>query len=302
MVETVGLVDPLLLLLGFLFLPILLARTTPHLGYSSLGLFPDAPGVSVWPRLAGWTMGLGICLLLLALARPQWGHAIETERLQARDIILAVDLSGSMQAHLSAGGGTKIDLAKEAAIRFLERREGDRVGLLVFGDETYGSWPLSGDLDVIREKIHALRPDLGGTDLAEPLERALAHLEELGQSNAKAIILVTDGEAAFPAHLRQEIQAKLVAMGVHLYLLGIQLSDSAPILDLVSRSGGRVWKVSKADEFWIGFQEIDRLEPSVIVVEKRLTHRDLYPWFALGGLAFLSLAIMVGAILAPQIA
>lgn len=294
------LADPLLLLLGLLFVPLLLARARPHLGYSNLGLFGDAPRVPLWARVPSWAMGLGICLLLVALARPQWGHAIETERLRARDIILAIDLSGSMQTDLRAGGGTKIDLAKEAAIRFLERRQGDRVGLLVFGSETYGSWPLSSDLDVIRQKIRALRPDFGGTDLAKPLEQAVKHFEELGQSGARAIILVTDGEAPIPAPLRREIQAKLTALGIHLYLLGIDLGDPADILDLVARSGGRVWTVSKADEFWNRFQEIDRLEPSVVVVETRLVHRDVYAWFALGGLACLTLAV-AGAAVAPRI-
>ncbi|MBI4610027.1 MAG: VWA domain-containing protein [Candidatus Rokubacteria bacterium] len=245
-------------------------------------------------------MGLGICLLLVALARPQWGQAVEKERFQARDIILAIDLSGSMADDLRAGGGRKIDLAKEAALAFVERRRGDRIGLLVFGNETYGSWPLSSDLEIIREKIRELRPDLGGTDLAKPLEHALTHFQQLGQSNAKAIILVTDGEAPVPTPLRQEIQAKLTAIGIHLYLLGIDLGESADILDLVSRSGGRVWNVNRAAEFWSRFQEIDRLEPSLVVVEKRLIHRDLYAGFTLGGLACLTLAI-VGATLAPRI-
>lgn len=297
----VRLADPLLLLFGLLFLPVLLARARPHLGYSNLGLFGDTPRAWVWPRLPAWTMGFGICLLLLALARPQWGHVIETERLQARDIILAVDLSGSMQDDLKAGGARKIDLAKEAAIRFLERRQGDRVGLLIFGHETYGSWPLSSDLEVIREKIRALRPDLGGTDLATPLDKALAHLQEIGQSKTEAIILVTDGEASLPPHRRQAIQTKLTAMGVRLYLLGIELSDSAEIVDLVSRSGGRIWHLNKAPEFWDRFQEIDRLEPSVVVVEKGLIHRDLSSWFTLGALAFLALGIIGRAIVGPRI-
>lgn len=294
------LADPLLLLLGLLSLPLLLPRARQHLGYSSLRLFGDALRAPWWTRLPAWAMGLGICLLLVALARPQWGQAVQSERLQARDIILVIDLSGSMQTEPTAGGGTKIDLAKEAALRFVDRRKGDRVGLLVFGDETYGSWPLSSDLEAVREKIRTLRPDLGGTDLVKPVRKALAHFQEAGQSNAKAIILVTDGEAPIPPDLRQEIKTKMTAMNVHLYLLGIGLGDSADIVDLVNRSGGRVWRVNQAEEFWDRFQEIDRLEPSVVVVEKRLTHRDLFPWFTLGGLGFLSLAV-VGAALVTRI-
>lgn len=294
------LADPLLLLLGLLFLPILLSRARPRLGYSSLSFFGDTQRAPVWARLPDWAMGLGICLLLVALARPQWGQAVETEQFHARDIILAIDLSGSMASDLRAGGGRKIDLAKEAAFRFVERRQGDRVGLLVFGSETYGSWPLSLDLEVIREKIRALQPDLGGTDLGKPLQKALAHFQELGQSSARALILVTDGEAPLPASLRQEIQTKANAMGVHLYLLGIDLGDSADAVDLVRRSGGRVWSVNKAEEFGGRFREINRLEPSDVVVETRLIHRDLYTWFTLGGLACLALAI-VGTTLAPRI-
>jgi len=297
---TVRLADPLLLLLGLIFLPLLLPGARPHLGYSSLRLFGDALRAPWWTRLPTWAIGLGICLLLVALARPQWGQAVEKERLQARDIILVVDLSGSMQTALTVGGGTKVELAKEAAVRFVDRRKGDRVGLLVFGDQTYGSWPLSSDLEVVREKIRTLRADLGGTDLVKPLQKALAHFQEVGQSNARAIVLVTDGEAPIPADLRQEIETKLTAMNVHFYLLVIGLGDVADIVDLVSRSGGTVWRVSEAEEFWRRFQDIDRLEPSLVVVEKGLIHRDLYPWFTLGGLGVLSLAV-VGAALVPRI-
>lgn len=296
------LADPIFLLLALLWLPVLLTGARPHLGYSNLGLFGEAAGAPVWARLPNWAMVLGICLLLVAVARPQWGQAVERERREARDIILALDLSGSMQTELRSGGGPKIDLAKAAALRFVDRRQGDRVGLLVFGHETYGSWPLSLDLEVIRDKILDLRPDLGGTDLAKPLERALAHFRELGQSTAKAVILVTDGEAPIPPQLRDELQKELAAMDVRVYLLGIDLGGSADIVDLVSRSGGRVFvfDLRKAEDFASAFEEIDRLEPSVVVVEKRVSHVELYPRFALGGLALLSLAV-VGATMAPRI-
>lgn len=294
------LADPPFLLLGLLFLPALLARRKPHLGYSTLALFGDAHHVPVWARFPGWAIGLGIGLLLIALARPQWGQAVELERREARAIILAIDLSGSMQSSVGTGGRTKIDRAKEAALRFVERRQGDRVGLFVFGNETYGSWPLSTDLPVIREKIRALQPDLGGTDLARPLRAALAHVQDLARSQAKAVILVTDGEAAIPAGLREEIQTEVTAMNVHLHLVGIDLPDSADIVDLVNGSGGRVWRIDDAEELWGPFQEIDRLEPSLVTVETRRVRRDLHPWFTLGGLACLSVAVL-GASLAPRV-
>lgn len=294
------LADPLLLLLGLLFLPFVVRRVRPHLGYSNVGLFDGAPWIGPWARLPDWATGIAIALLLTALARPQWGQVVTSERREARDIIVAVDLSGSMQGDVVAGEGKKIDAAKEAVLRFLGRRQGDRVGLLVFGNDAYGSWPLSSDLSVVRQKVHALEADLGGTDLAKPLRRALAHLQEVGQSEARAIILVTDGEAPIAADIKREIQAKLAAMNVHLYLLGIDLPESADVIDLVARSGGRVWRVNQAEDLWGAFQDIDRLEPSAVTVETRRVHRDLYPWFTLGGLAFLGAAV-AGATLAPRI-
>lgn len=294
------LVDPPLLLLGLLFLPTLLALGRPDLGYSHPALFGDRPRVPVWARLPGWAMGLGIGLLLVSLARPLGGQVMEQERLRARDIILAIDGSGSMQGNLGAGEGTRIALAREAALRFVERRQGDRVGLLVFGDETYGSWPLTGDLEVIRDRIRAVQADLGGTDLVKPFEAALGHLRDLGQSPALALILVTDGEAPISPDRRRALQAALAEMGVRAYLLGVRLRETADVVELVRGSGGRVWNVEDADGFRRAFEEIDRLEPAEVVVERRLVHRELHPWFTLGGLALLSVGI-VGAIVAPRV-
>lgn len=228
-------------------------------------------------------------------------QTMEEEHVLARDIILVMDLSGSMQTDLKAGGGKKIDLAKEAALRFVERRRRDRIGLLVFGDETYGSWPLSTDLEVIREMLRGLKPDLGGTDLAKPLEKALRHLQEFGQSKARAIILVTDGQAAIPADRRYEILSRAQMTGARLYLMGIELEPAADIVELVTQAGGTVWTLTEAEEFKERFRELDRLEPSVVVTQTRASHRDVFSWLAMGGLALLALAIISRATFALQL-
>jgi len=64
--------------------------------------------------------------------------------------------------------------------------------------------------------------------------------------------------------------------------------------------GGRVWNVEEADGFRRTFEEIDRLEPAEVVVERQLVHRELHPWFTLGGLALLAVGI-VGTAVAPRV-
>jgi len=282
----IRLADPSFLLLGLIFLPFLLKKKGAFLGYSHLPLLETGKGSRLLQCLPQVLLATTIALLLLGLARPQWQRVIERERFLARDIILIVDLSHSMENSVkdtfkATGGPRKIDIAKKAALQFIEKRKNDRIGLLVFGDETFGSWPLTRDLGLISKKLGRLGATFyGGTNLVQPFLRAMEHFREMGQSGSRILVFLSDGESTIRSMMKEIIIAKMKKMDIRLYLLGINLKkENSDILEIVDGIRGRFIAVDSPGELTAAFDEIDRLEPSTIEMETQGESRELYPIF-----------------------
>src|SRR3990172_1328159 len=172
----IRLANPSFLFIGVIFLALFFKkREVAFLGYSHLNLLEGEKGPRFWHPLSKFLMVLAILLMVVGFARPQWNSLVRQKSFLARDILLVMDLSYSMESRFEGSDGPrKIDVAKSAAARFIERREGDRIGLLVFGDETFGSWPLTSDLKLISKKVSRLGSTFyGGTDLAKPFLKAM---------------------------------------------------------------------------------------------------------------------------------
>jgi Ca-activated chloride channel family protein len=215
---------------------------------------------------------------------------VDQKSFLARDILLVMDLSYSMEMRFKGSDGPrKIDVAKSAAAQFIEKRKSDRIGLLVFGDETFGSWPLTGDLKLILKKVGRLGSAFyGGTELAKPFMRATEHFREMGQSENRILIYLSDGQATIPPKTKEEIIERVKKMNIHLYLVGIQLDrENADILEIVKEVGGRFIDVESSGELNAAFEEIDRLEPSLVEVTVQGESQELYPVFALSALCIL---------------
>ena len=198
-----------------------------------------------------------ISLMVLGFARPQWKSLVKQESFLARDILLVMDLSFSMESRFDGSDSPrKIDVAKSAAAQFIEGRKTDRIGLLVFGDETFGSWPLTGDLKLISKKVSLLGSSFyGGTDLAKPFLKAMGHFREMGQSANRVLVYLSDGEAVIPSKVKGEIIAGLRKMGIHLYLVGVQVKkESIDILEIVKEVGGKFVDVESPAELHRAFE------------------------------------------------
>lgn len=278
-----------------LFVLWLFPRVRRSVGFSRLELWGGGSGRTLRARLPGLLLAGSLALFLVALARPQRGRAVEPERIMARDIILILDLSYSMDFPLlGVKGVKKIDLAKKAALEFLARRKNDRVALMVFGDETYGVWPLTTDMGLLSRALSRLGGRYyGGTNLVKPLESAVKHFEEMGRSKEKVVILLSDGDAPIPASSRAWIVRRFREMGIHFYFLGVQISNAEDILSLVHAVGGSYLNIQKPEEFSRAFSEIERLTPSRITVTRRLKYRESYPRFLLAGLGLFSLFLVL---------
>jgi Ca-activated chloride channel family protein len=156
------------------------------------GLAPSHHGARPPAR---WCLWCGLALLIVALARPQWGKIEERVFDQSREVLIALDLSRSMLA--TDVKPTRLERARLLVESLLDRLKGERIGLLVFSGTAFLQCPLSPDYEVLREFLPALDPDYlpeGGTDYARLLKAALeAFSNEAGAD--RYLIVLSDGEA-----------------------------------------------------------------------------------------------------------
>lgn len=216
-----------------------------------------------------WRMWLGLTLAIVALARPQWGEVEEQVFDQAREILIAVDLSRSMLA--PDVPPSRLERARLLITSLLEQLEGERVGLLVFAGTAFLQSPLSADYEIFREFLPALEPDFlpqGGTDYAAMLETALdAFGKEEGSD--RFLIVLSDGESQTDKW--ESLVGKLDDRGIQVIGLGIGTADGAMLPD---GEGGFV-----KDER--GAVVLSRLNPSTLEELARRTggvYRDASTW------------------------
>jgi Ca-activated chloride channel family protein len=291
------LAHPGFLALGLVFLLPLALRPQRAWGYASLRLLParQHAGLAFWCT-AGLSGG-AILLLLLALARPQRTTLLPQRTITARDIVLTLDLSLSMEGYIPQQDDRlpsvrKMAVAHQAAVEFVTRHTDDRLGFIVFGDEAFGAWPLSTDSTTLQrrlENLDTLLPaPLRGTDVEKGLTKSLDHLQERGQAATRIVLLLTDGLDVIPAAKIEHLLRRLQRENVILYVCGIQIKDDSSIAQLARRTTqGGYFAVNKAEEMARAMAEIERLEKSRILETPGTTTAELYPLFAVPGLVLL---------------
>jgi Ca-activated chloride channel family protein len=189
---------------------------------------PEAQPVSAAGRPRPW-LCLGLCLALLALARPQWGRLEEPVFDQSREILLAVDLSRSMLT--PDVKPSRLDRAKLLIQSLLEKLQGERVGLVVFAGTAFLQSPLSADYEILREFLPALGPEFlpqGGSNYGALLD---ASIQAFGATNSadRFLVVLSDGEATddeWKSHL-----PKLKEKGIRVLGLGVGTAEGAMIPD-----------------------------------------------------------------------
>jgi Ca-activated chloride channel family protein len=285
----------LLAIAGLLLLPYLL-RPRRAWQYSSLQLLPASKCVGFAFLLTiGITCG-ALTLLLIALARPQQTITHRQQSVDARDIVLTLDLSLSMEGYLFSNNAElrqlrKLDLMQRATLTFVKRHRGDRLGLIVFGDEAFGAWPLSTDSRTLEQRLPQLDTllptQLRGTHIEKALAKSLDHLHELGQASTRMVVLFTDGLDTIEAGKADRLVQRLRQENIKLYLLGIQLNDKSSIVSLTRRAQGRYFEINQAEELESALQEIEQLEKSSVREAQHTEIEELYQRFALPGLVLL---------------
>lgn len=253
------------------------------------------------PRWRLWLALLAWLLLVVSGARPQWlGDALQLP-LSGRDLMLAVDLSGSMKERDFVINGEMVDrltATKWVAGDFIERRVGDRIGLILFGDRAYLQTPLTFDRKTVKTLLDETAIGLAGkqTAIGDAIGLAVKRLMERNEQS-RVLILLTDG-ANTAGEIEPEKAAELASRsGLKIYTIGIGADRMTvrslfgtqvinPSRDLneqvlktiAENTGGRYFRAKNSEELVQIYQLLDRLEP--VEQETRLFRpvKALYPW------------------------
>lgn len=259
-------------------------------------------------RAHWWLLWLIWMLLVTATARPQWiGEPIELPN-TGRDLMLGLDLSGSMQIEDMQVGNRlvpRITAVKAIAADFTQRRQGDRVGLILFGTRAYLQAPLTFDLSTVTRFIDEAQLGFAGEDTAigDALGLAIKRLRERPASS-RIFILLTDGQDTASTVDPMEAAALAAQLDVKIYTIGISRNlgrtvngrsevDEAMLNAVAEATGGRYFRATSPAELEAVYALLDELEP---VEQEASTFRPKRALSWLPLLAALSMATLLAVL------
>lgn len=272
-------------------------------------------------RLPTMLYVLGWLALVVAIARPQYvGEPVELP-VSGRDLMLAIDLSGSMKTRDFIIKGNVVDrltATKYVASDFIERRVGDRIGLILFGEQAYLQSPLTFDRNTVNTFLMEAALGLAGkaTAIGDAIALALKRLLEAdkqstGQAADKVLILLTDG-ASNAGHIDPIQAAELAAAeNMKIYTIGIGASrgmnsfglnlmrginselDEATLKAIADKTGGQYFRAHNVHELERIYRILDELEPVERDNRSYLPVKSLYVWPLAFALTAATLIVMI---------
>ena len=263
---------------------------------------------------------LAAALMVVGLARPQRTNSHVEVTAQGIDIVLGLDVSGSMQALdflVNNSRINRIEVVKAVVARFIEERPNDRIGLIAFAASPYLVSPLTLDHDWLLQNLERVNVGIGddGTAIGSALAAAVNHLRTTA-AKSKVVILLTDGvnNTGKIAPLAAAEAAR--ALGVKVYTIGVGVRGKAPIpardesgkmrivmatVDVdektlqavASETGGLFYRATDTDSLQKIYEQINRYETSAQSVDKFEQVEELYRWVLYPALGLLGLAVLL---------
>ncbi len=261
---------------------------------------------------------LAISCLILALARPQKRNDQEQIQGEGIDIIICMDVSGSMGSRDIPP--SRLDVAKEVAEQFIRSRPVDRIGIVIFSGEAFSLVPLTTDKNMLISQIRSLENRIylaDGTVIGEGLATAVDRLSQ-SEAKSKVIILLTDGKEDPPEkRLIDPLTALEIAKanGVKVYTIGMgalpssiveitgnkpgQKNPAVDFLDvellqkIAQETGGRYFRAKDKEALETIYEQIDKLEKSKMEVMSYKRYEERFLPFILAALGFLFIEILL---------
>jgi Ca-activated chloride channel homolog len=250
---------------------------------------------------------LGLSLLVVAFARPQTGRHEEEALTEGIDIVLAVDISGSMRTE-DFKPKNRLAVAKEVVGQFVRGRRNDLIGLVVFAANAYTRCPLTLDYAVLQDllaQVDIAPREEDGTAIGMGLATAVARLKD-ARGKSRVIILLTDGRNN-RGQIDPQSGARLAqAMGIKVHTIGVGTEGEAPypiddpilgrryinvqadideetLQQIAATTGGRYFRATDARALKEIFSVIDKMERTEIKVREYTRHTEQFAWFLYPG-------------------
>jgi len=284
----------------------------PAFLYSSLDLVKGLTGLrrsraGAFLAALRW---LALALFIVALAQLQLTKSSTEVKASGIDIVVALDLSGSMKTpdyNVNGQGVSRFDMAKSVLEKFVKERPDDRIGLVVFAAQAFIACPMTLDHDYLLDNIDRLEIGTINSDataIGDGITTALNRLRNL-KSKSKIIVLMTDGANNSGKIDPMTAAEAAQALGVKIYTIGLGnremvesmglpagfLPDEETLKQISQLTGGREYRGDNAEKLRGIYDEIDKLEKTEAVVKKYTQYRELFPWFICGGAGLLLLEI-----------
>ena len=294
-------------------------KQKPALQFSNISLFKGLHKTfrqRAYPLLFALRM-VAVGAVIIALARPQSKLSRQEMKVEGIDIVLAMDVSGSMLAEDFKPN--RLEAAKKVASDFIDGRKNDRMGLVVFSGEAFTQVPLTIDHGVLLKQLHAVKSGMvkDGTALGDGLATAINRIKD-SEAKSKVIILLTDGINNMGAVDPQSAAEIAALYNIRLYTIGVGTKGLAPypfrdqfgrihyqnipveldegLLTQMAQStnDGQYFRATNKKSLEKIFKQIDEMEKSKIDVTQYAQTKDEYQgWLILAALALL-LEILLG--------
>ncbi|MEZ5017491.1 MAG: VWA domain-containing protein [Flavipsychrobacter sp.] len=245
---------------------------------------------------------LAIASLIVALARPQSSNVTENIDSEGIDIVMSIDVSGSMLAEDLKPN--RIEAAKEVAAKFVESRKTDRVGLVIFSGESFTQVPITIDHQVLKEQLSNIKSGLlaDGTAIGMGLATGVDRLRA-SKAKSKVLILLTDGvnnsgliDPSTALEIAKSYKVRVYTIGVgskgqapypvqtplgtQKQMMAVQIDE--PLLKKIAKeTGGKYYRATNNTSLNAIYKEIDQLEKTKIEVSSYKHYAELFFPFAL---------------------
>ena len=261
---------------------------------------------------------ISLSLLIVALARPVEEHAESETTIEGIDIVLAMDISGSMLAQDFRPN--RIESAKNIASEFVADRQGDRLSIVAFAGEAFTQCPLTSDRSAVQTSLARLRSGIidDGTAIGNGLATAINRLRE-SSSKSKVVVLLTDGvnnSGSMSPLMAADIAKN---MGIKVYTIGVGRRGQAPtpvmdafgnvglammnveideelLREISSLTGGKYFRAENAEALTKIYDEIDQMEKSKVEINDYISYEELYLGWLVWGLILLIAELLISRV------